>query len=122
MTVTLLWVDSDSWTAGWIERSAEQRTGREGRREQRKKTWYSENYFNFSSALRPIAAQGNNKRLLQPLFLFWGYREVKPTKNSVTAFVCVCIWVCVCCEHRQTTCIMTSINLHTPGRKDLQHI
>lgn len=65
----------DSWMdrAKWRKENEE----RGGGREKRKKTWYSQNHSNFSSALRPAAAQGNNKRLLQPLFSAPGIQKSK---------------------------------------------
>ncbi len=88
-----------------IDRAKQRKKNEERRKkEKRKRTWYSKNHSNFSSALRPAEAQGNNKRLLQPLFLLLGYREVKPSKNSV----CVCVGVCVCMR----TCVYVLVCLH----------
>lgn len=96
----------------WMDQAKQrQENGERGEWRVRGKTWYSENGSNFSSALRPSGgAPGNNKLLLQPLSLFPRYREVKSSKNSVTAFLCMCVSGA---QRRQTTCIMTSINLHT---------
>lgn len=106
-----IWFDLHKSTDRWIKQSRERRTEGGGKQRVRGKTWYSENGSNFSSALRPSrGAQGNNKLLLQPLSLFPGYREVKSSKNSVTVFLCMCVSGA---QRRRTTCIMTSINLHT---------
>lgn len=77
----------------WMDRAKRGKESEGGRGVGWRKTWYSENHSNFSSALRPAGAQGNNKRLLQPLFLFPGYNEAKPSKNSATVFLCVCVCV-----------------------------
>lgn len=99
----------------WMDRAKHKKEseGREKERKEQGKLGIQRLTPTFHLPSGRAEAQGNNKRLLQPFSLFPGYREVKPSKNSVTIFLCVC--VCVCGgERKQSTCIMISINLHTP--------
>lgn len=103
MTVTLLWVDYDEWTAGWIEQSGERRTRREGEGEKRGRKLGIHRItptFHLPSGRQQL--KGITSVSFNPFFLLRGYRKVKPSKNSdciscvVVSCVCACACTCIC--------------------------
>lgn len=88
MTVTLFLVRLGR-VDSWIDRAKHRKeNGEEGGREGGK-LGIQRITPTFHLPSGRAGAQGNNKHLLQPFSLFPGYKEAKPSKNSVTVFLCV---------------------------------